>query len=328
MKELAIIALLALALMGCQVTNRDIGGGPLHLSPSVENRLQAYLATPSRMYFAVSVDGQHFGYSYCPDGPYACEEDTGAVALRSCQRKSRGVPCKIYAMDGEIVWKSAERSEAPQRVKTEVGRGPISLSLQTETTFKKYLDLESPEYFAVTADGERSGYSFCWRPPCLNPGLKAMAVEHCQRMSGGLSCYIYAIGRKIVWEGKIIRVDGFEPSRMQERRVANRNDEQPREKRLIAIQWDGRSKLIAGDVHFQKAEMGGKITLILPDTGGRCNGTYTLDGNRKGLWSLACDEGSTASGTLATFGRGKGSSGVGKDSEGRSVRFTVGGVGQ
>jgi hypothetical protein len=89
---------------GCQTTHQGAGSGNITLSTSVESRFQGYLANPTASYFAVSTDGQSFGYSICSAGRGECTESAGTVALRSCHRKSKGVPCKIYAMNETIVW--------------------------------------------------------------------------------------------------------------------------------------------------------------------------------------------------------------------------------
>ncbi len=67
------------------------------------------------------------------------------------------------------------------------------------------------------------------------------------------------------------------------------------------------------------------ISITLPNNEGRCKGRYKFLGESKGTWSIACTNGKAASGFMTGFGSGKGSTGEGQDSNGRSVRFTVGG---
>jgi hypothetical protein len=60
--------------------------------------------------FAVSTDGNAVGWSFCPQ--YAgCAQRTEfeRIAIEACRSNSNGVPCKIYAWRGKVVWEG----EAP-----------------------------------------------------------------------------------------------------------------------------------------------------------------------------------------------------------------------
>lgn len=188
-------------LTGCQTTNPDHGSGFIYLSPVVEVVFQTYLADDRGRYFAVSTDGQNFGYSICTWGAFNCEETGGNLALRGCHSRSDGVPCKIYAEGKKVVWQGIDRTDdsiAP--VKTEIGRGPITLPEKTRAAFDKYLNLPNPQYFAVSKDGHYYGRSQCKDGACLNP-YKTLAVSICQaKSSGAQRCYIYAKGDKVVWK--------------------------------------------------------------------------------------------------------------------------------
>jgi len=199
LKNWLAYAFVALLLMtGCQATNPDAGSGYINLSRHVEAFFQSYLANPNGEYFAVSTDGQNYGYSVCHSGRFNCTESGGVVALRACRQRSGSVPCKLYAMGEDIVWQAAGR--VPDRIAPKFGSGPIELSARTKRRFQTYLEERDPEYFAVSPDGIYSSYSFCKNSPCLNPGLKALAVSGCVRDSGGQDCRIYAIKREIVWK--------------------------------------------------------------------------------------------------------------------------------
>lgn len=97
-------------------------------------------------------------------------------------------------------------------------------------------------------------------------------------------------------------------------------------KRPIAIQWDGVSDLIAGDLYYKSKKQNGRIKLTLPGSRGQCSGSYKIATRDSGVWSIACTEGMTASGTMVVYGAGNGSSGDGRDNNGRAVKFTVGGA--
>ena len=65
--------------------------------------------------------------------------------------------------------------------------------------------------------------------------------------------------------------------------------------------------------------------MTLPEQLGVCKGTYLMTENHTGVWSIACNNGMSASGTLIAYGSGKGSSGEGLDEDGNPVKFTMGG---
>lgn len=194
---------------GCQLTHSGAGSGPIELSPSVQSGFKGYLADNRSTYFAVSTDGQSYGYSVCYAGPDQCTESSGTVALRECRERSRGTPCKLYAMGNYVVWSGAENSSQALETPTAViGRGPIVLTDNAQKTLNEYMNKETPEYFAVSVNGNSAGYSFCNNHPCLSPGLDVRAVSRCESSSkkkgdSGV-CYIYAVGRKVVWEGNAI----------------------------------------------------------------------------------------------------------------------------
>lgn len=95
------------------------------------------------------------------------------------------------------------------------------------------------------------------------------------------------------------------------------------EKRSIAVQWEGKDSLLAGHITIPKSGAG-NITFSVPETGGKCSGTFVYTNPKKGIWSAACTTGETASGSFKALGAGRGSTGTGKDNEGRTVRFTIG----
>ena len=97
------------------------------------------------------------------------------------------------------------------------------------------------------------------------------------------------------------------------------------ESRPIAIQWEGIDELIAGTLSLRQGKDSGDMSMTLPRNQGTCEGTYRIGSDRIGIWSIACTNSLTASGTLTAFGGGKGSTGEGSDNKGRRVRFTIGG---
>lgn len=96
--------------------------------------------------------------------------------------------------------------------------------------------------------------------------------------------------------------------------------------RPIAVEWEGHSDLIVGELMFRQNAGTGHMKFSLPDGGGTCEGSYRVGRDGNGTWAVACPEGLAASGTLKTRGPGKGSAGSGVDTKGRKVRYTLGGA--
>lgn len=97
-----------------------------------------------------------------------------------------------------------------------------------------------------------------------------------------------------------------------------------RDERPIAVEWSGYDKPIAGMIELQQARGGGTVRMTLPNNDGQCSGSYRLEPGRGGTWEISCTNGLTASGTLRDHGAGRGSSGEGTDSKGRSIKYTLG----
>lgn len=92
------------------------GSGPLTLSPYVFKGFQKYLDAYGALFFAVSEDGTRYGWSYCDNLPCG---NNRHLAIRVCERYSRGIPCKIYAVQKNIVWNGPVKiasSESAARV--------------------------------------------------------------------------------------------------------------------------------------------------------------------------------------------------------------------
>jgi len=96
------------------------------------------------------------------------------------------------------------------------------------------------------------------------------------------------------------------------------------ELRSFAINWEGSLDLIAGKIELLQKENGGEFVFYIKETADKCTGFYSLERNLKGKWSVSCLSGKTARGDFMAKGADKGSSGHGKDSDGRKVSFTIG----
>lgn len=98
-----ILPLYACLLLASCALEPDAGNGPIILSERVEAGFEKYKGEQDPRYFAVSLNGQQYGYSAC-SGP-KCLRDGQNIALEKCQaRVSELMSCKIFAHGQEIVW--------------------------------------------------------------------------------------------------------------------------------------------------------------------------------------------------------------------------------
>ena len=98
------LAVLAAALVaGCKTVGGVKGSGPLTVAPNVAAGFETYKTKAKPLTFAVSTDGQDYSYYFCPGTPCDSSHAT-PEAIASCQGRSGGVPCKIFAIGREVVW--------------------------------------------------------------------------------------------------------------------------------------------------------------------------------------------------------------------------------
>jgi hypothetical protein len=102
--KLAMIVVTALGSVGCQTAARgEFGASPLTVSSGLQDAFNEYLQSAIQpQYFMVAEDGRAYGYSYCDASK--CYGNDFDYARDACLRVSAGVPCKIYALGGRVVW--------------------------------------------------------------------------------------------------------------------------------------------------------------------------------------------------------------------------------
>ena len=98
----------------------------------------------------------------------------------------------------------------------------------------------------------------------------------------------------------------------------------------LAASWEGRYELAAGRLFYEPEGPTSRIYLRRPD-GTECNGTAQWSSGKygtadlpKGVWSVACGDGSTATGSYLSDKPGHGT-GEGRDGQGRKIKLTYGG---
>lgn len=101
-KSLHLAAATAFLLAGCSVADPSVGTGPIALGSAAKEAFDDYQAHPYPRYFAIAEDGSAYYYSYCAEG--RCLRTPKTQVVRQCETYSEGIPCKIYASNGKVVW--------------------------------------------------------------------------------------------------------------------------------------------------------------------------------------------------------------------------------
>ena len=325
-------------LLGCQTTDTRVGSGPITLSPHVKAVFERYKSKNSPGQFAVSEDGKISFFTYCAE--FECLHDANQ-AIDGCEQhaRKRGQRCKIYAEDGKVVWRGATIADLPD------GQGTFNLVWFTDTTLYPgkvvFTDRYSGTLLARNPDREKcdgtfslSGANLAWSLKCPEGKSISGTIDDYSPASGG-----YGDGRdqdNQIVEIRIasgIKVAGLptptpsstaaksdSPSVTKTASPARKEDARP-----IAFEWEGYPQLVAGTIKLQPDGKGGKMSIQLPQNAGNCTGSYQFTDGRFGTWAIACTDNVAASGTFEGYGKGKGSSGTGTDTQGRKLRFTVGG---
>lgn len=85
------------------------------------------------------------------------------------------------------------------------GEGPPpTFSPSVQALFERYMGEHNPTVFVVSTDGQAARYSYCpaYAGKCgIGGATKGKVLKACEERSEGVSCKVYAVGRKIVWKG-------------------------------------------------------------------------------------------------------------------------------
>ncbi|PHS79767.1 MAG: hypothetical protein COB59_00320 [Rhodospirillaceae bacterium] len=95
--------------------------------------------------------------------------------------------------------------------------------------------------------------------------------------------------------------------------------------RPIAVNWEGYAEMFSGTIEETGGGKAGTVRIQMPNNAGECRGNYQATSRTKGNWEITCANDLKANGTFTAFGEGKGASGIGKDQQGRTVTYTIGG---
>lgn len=205
-------------------------------------------------------------------------------------------------------------------VNEDFGRGPITLSSKSTANFETYKKLPRPMFFAISTDGNTSFGLYCKDLNCGAQGA-AQTLAECEARSSGVPCKIFANNLSVVWDGPVTYSLGgttFPQLTFPATPSGTKNYTRP-----IAIEWEGMLSLAAGSVTISEKGNAGSISAELPDKSGHCTGTFILNSPNNGTWSATCSNGKAATGKYEVIGKGQGSTGTGRDTDGKLVRWTL-----
>lgn len=214
----------------------------------------------------------------------------------------------------------------------QIGEGQLQLSPQAADGFARHQAAHGTGYFAVSRDGRAWGAYGCpsWADRCWGTQSAAKAIEYCERSSAGVPCFTFSIDHHIVWRGYDAAAEPAESEQSAAPPVPSASTDETRvsfgelpagsDVRFLAIYWEDVYGALIGHIALSR-QASGPIAIDLPD-GGSCTGAYSLQG-RQGTWSIGCDNGKAASGSLTALGAGRGSEGRGRDTEGNRLEFRV-----
>ncbi len=202
-------ATLLVLMTACQSgsTSNLVGTGPIKLAPHVQDGFQEFLREGNGAWaFAVTPDGWHYSYVYCKGGGGCGGRPQAATrAVELCERRSKGRDCKIYAINGEVVWKhdaapadlSTSASGAPVVPKRWLSAEPIQLFVSQQAGFQEYIQrFENSEKTETGAFAASQGtVAYAWQTfPGRNPRAAAeSAIRRCNTNAGRKDCVLYAL---------------------------------------------------------------------------------------------------------------------------------------
>ena len=185
---------------------------------------------------------------------------------------------------------------------------------------------------ATTHDRQSFGTAFVSGYHCM-PDVKPLSKADAERIVKLLGVKGHGVPDKPRdWDAQ--EAKAAKPPRPSTGAAATDRPQQDSEASLrsvpLAARWEGRYELAAGQLFYDPQGPTGRIQLRLPD-GADCNGTWRWSSGKygtselpKGVWSVACSDGSTASGNYVSDKPGSGT-GEGQDGQGRKIKLTYGG---
>jgi len=205
MLRYAFLVSCVLVLGACQTLS---GKGPIVFSESTAALYQHYLSQDYPAKFAVSEDGRHSRYFYCPWNAVNCQGTPDTEVIQKCEEGSNGVPCLMFAKGRQVVWDGPGdflRNHVQGEVRLD-GSEPVLYGRSIQA-FKVYKAGKSTGTFRAFAVNYRLstkkliafGYSV---RKATRDEAEAAALQECRNLSNGRephNCKLYMVDDEKVW---------------------------------------------------------------------------------------------------------------------------------
>ena len=144
-----------LVLFGCAFESPR-GSGPVSLSKRVEQAFERYKNEDNPKHFAISLDGEDYGYSICTE--FKCSPEGQKVALDSCAKRSSGKVCKLYASGRSVIWNGTVSAKLENQLtddwsglRSDRSRKKVNIAFRNQTS-------EALTLYWIDFEGQRKSY--------------------------------------------------------------------------------------------------------------------------------------------------------------------------
>ena len=315
---------------GCQTTEDYAGSGPITLAPHIEEHFQKYLGEENGYAYAVAVDGRSgAGFVYCKENVCSQGTDRRWSAIETCEKFSKGVPCKVYAVRKEIVWNfGGEKPDLSSR-NVDLGSPPqdrlhterVWLNLEQRSAFRDYLKtLQRGEYpvgvYLTSDDG-----SYAWqtgrRAEAAVERAYKTALERCREHSKlPHTCRVFAIGNRLAANGLAVTGSTTNVMVPESSELVEDVEAVPQNIRVVWRSLSDPFEFVAKPVYEDKAW---RFTFSPPDRDVTCDAEASPNRYGIGDWAIDCRNGLRASGSIRYDMRSRASTSTGTDTEDQDV---------
>ncbi len=322
---LAAIVLLA----GCQTTSHYAGSGDVTLSARSAFAAEKFLKNPDASAMAITLGGGGFGTATCQSTSCAWREGSAEkMALALCER--RGDSCAVFAVNHSIVWNGNVRlpvSDSDEYVLRIVEQ--VEPHRTTTTTGKARRDPATGEYLfdvyfkGYSCDGGTNQQGGTWALDCRDQvnlsgtlGSAGESIIWGQSESRRFTISIQDSGFPVLREKLAARVESA--ARAEPKTVASRGTIVPPNYNA-SLAWPGQDGQVWGKISRVGLSNNGTLSFASKDQKVKCDGSMEIWYGTTGSWSLKCENGQQANGSLRVDGDFV--SGEGETPDGESVTF-------
>jgi hypothetical protein len=229
-------------------------------------------------------------------------------------------PATAEAQSNEEMKKQEPRLNA---IPGTAGQGELKLTSSAAVTYQEYFAHACPLVLLVEEAGWATHAAF-GEPGSCPPNEGAIqqatirgALNACNTYAANRPCSVIAIGRKMVWEGKITYLPGpYIPYGMNQRAVVLRKQVSPDE---LTTAYE----TAVGVMSFYGEGHSGDVTFQRHDELGVCSGSLHASSPDALPVALSCTKVGTITGSLAIKGDDRTGTGTATGTDGRNYTLTV-----